>query len=368
LNNELLSSMPYSEEIQIGARPTLSSVEIHYDLPIIQNLFVDRHIAFFQTTFKERFEQGLSRSGRYLPMMQETLASMNLPKDLVYVALIESNFNVKATSRAKAVGPWQFIKGTGRRYGLRIDNWIDERRDPEKSTRAAANYLKDLYELFDSWPLAMASYNAGEGRVMRAMARTQAGDFWTLNELGALPRETRNYVPKFMAATMIAKNPEGYGFSVSYEVPVLYDEVEIWRPTSLQRVARAVGVSVDELKFYNPEIKKERTPPNYPGYRLKLPPGKKETFLEHFPRTKEVESVRVVRARGTARIKVTGKEGFAVKSRFDPSHQTHRVRKGETIDSISRKYGVSMKRILKANRLRKNSVIYAGRSLVIPRT
>ncbi len=370
-SNSTLLSHPVRQEENILPNQLIRSHpidstdhQIVSDLPIIQNNFVDNYITFFQTVFKGRLEQGLGRSGRYLPMMQETLAGLNLPKDLVYIALIESNFNVKAYSRAKAVGPWQFITGTGKQYGLRIDHWIDERRDPVKSTKAAARYLKDLYAIFNSWPLAMASYNAGEGRVMRAMARTQMDDFWTLSSVGALPRETRNYVPQFMAATLIAKNPAAYGFSVEYETPVPYDEIEIRKPTSLLTVARAAKISVEEIKTYNPELKKDRTPPNYPNYLLKLPLGTKATFLENIAKIKEVDhAVQTVRKIKSKKMKAVIQAELA---RGDSS-RTHQIRQGETIGSISRKYGVSMKQLLEANRLQKNSRIRIGRSLVIPK-
>ena len=151
-------------------------------MPIVVNNSVEAHLEYFKTRGREKFELWLSRSGRYIPMMKDILRKKELPEDLVYLALIESGFNPNAYSRAKAAGPWQFMKYTGKRYGLKIDWWIDERRDPKKSTIAAANYLTDLYNMFGSWDLAMASYNGGEGRVQRAMARTKTDDFWQLKK------------------------------------------------------------------------------------------------------------------------------------------------------------------------------------------
>ena len=316
------------------------SPEMTYDIPIVLNDLVTNYITFFQTRLRDRFEEWLARSGSYIPMMQQILKQHQLPEDLVFLALIESGFNPKAFSRAKAAGPWQFIKGTGKKYGLRIDQWIDERRDPVKSTVAAAKYLKDLYGMFGSWPLSMASYNAGEGRIMRAMARTKAEDFWELNSSSLRP-ETKNYVPKFMAATIIAKEPQKYGFFIDYHPPLVYDEVEVSKPVSFKTLAKAAGVSVAEIKTYNPELKKEMTPPKYPHYRLKLPPGAKERFAANFSPKTEKEIV------------IT-------------DSQKHRVQKGETISSISRKYEVSVKRILEANQLDRDSVIQAGRILLIP--
>ncbi len=334
---------------------TEGAMEISYDLPIIQNDFVEGYITFFQTVYKDRFQKGLSVSGRYIPMIHETLVELNLPKDLAYLPLIESNFNVHAVSRAKATGPWQFIKSTGRRYGLRINEYIDERRDPVKSTKAAVRYLQDLYKMFDSWLLAMASYNAGENGIKKAINRTQSNDFWELKESGKIPRETRNYIPKFMAATIIAKNPEAYGFSVEYQPPFLYDEVEINKPTSFHTIARAASISVEEIQAYNPELKRKKTPPNYPNYRLKLPPGKREIFLANISSVQGVQSEEP-------------EEPVQTVSPHPDGSYRHRIRRGETIGSISRKYDVSIKRLLIANRLRKNSVIYPGRRLVIPRS
>lgn len=332
------ASPPFSMQV-IPSDPLDPSIT--YDVPIVYNELVSDYIVFFQTRLREKFELWLARSGQYLPMMRDILREHQLPEDLVFLALIESGFNPKAFSRAKAAGPWQFIKGTGKKYGLRIDQWIDERRDPVKSTAAAAKYLKDLFGMFGSWPLSMASYNAGEGRIMRAMARTKADDFWELKQSRHIRPETKNYVPKFMAATIIAKNPQKYGFFIEYHPPFLYDEVEISKATSLKTIAKAAGVTLAEIKAYNPELKKEMTPPGYPRYRLKLPPGTRETFLANFTPGSEKEP-----------------KGNAV--------QKHRISKGETLYSIARKYDVSVGSLLQANELSRNSKIQAGHYLIIP--
>ncbi|MBI2903475.1 MAG: lytic transglycosylase domain-containing protein, partial [Candidatus Methylomirabilis oxyfera] len=189
---------------------SLSELDLSkFDVPIVLNEKVKAYIVFFQTEKKKLISEALDRSGRYLPMMREIFQEMGLPLDLVNLAYIESAFKYRAFSRAKAAGIWQFIKSTGRRYRLEINNWLDERRDPEKATRAAAAYLKELFGMFDSWPLALASYNAGEQRVQRARVRQGTDDFWSLK----LPRETQLFVPAFMAMTVIAKDPERYGFT-----------------------------------------------------------------------------------------------------------------------------------------------------------
>ena len=309
-----------------------------YDVPIILNSSVESHIDYFNTRIRDKFELWLSRSGRYLPLMKEIFKKNNLPEDLVFVSLIESGFNPYAYSRSRAVGPWQFMRGTGLKYGLRIDEWIDERRDPVKSTAAAANYLKDLYALFNSWPLALASYNGGEGRVGRAMAKSKADDFWDLRSTRYLHPETRNYVPKFMAATIIAKNPEKYGFTLTYDEPMQYDEVIIDRPTDLRLIAKVASVTYEDLKNLNPELKQGITPLRYENYRLKLPIGTKAVFEENFSKIPEWEK--------TVWLK-------------------HIVRRGETLSSVARKFGTTTATLRDINHLRRSSV-RIGATILVP--
>ena len=336
-NDHADTEMLVTGERQIINHPALSKKEreVTYDFPIVQNHSVDRQIFLFQTALREQIAKGLSRVSRYFMMIHEILEELNLPKDLVFLPLIESNFSTHAVSRAKATGPWQFIKGTARRYGLRMDQWVDERRDPVKSTRAAAAYLKDLHKMFDSWLFSLASYNAGENRIGRAIIKTRSADFWELRASGEIPRETQNYVPKFMAATIIAKNPEMYGFSsINYELPLRYDEIKIAKQTPLHLIAKATGISIEEIKMLNPELLKETTPPHYPDYLLKLPPGNKKVFRENI-----------------AKIKTS---------------QQHRVKWGETIGSIARKHNVSVKELRELNHIPKNGMIRAESLITIP--
>ena len=194
--------------------------EVEFDIPIVINAKVEEFVQFFQTTLKNRFSGWLGRSAKYIPSMKTLLKENGLPEDLVYLALIESGFNPYAYSRSKAMGPWQFIYLTGKRYGLKVTGWVDERRDPEKSTIAAAKYLKDLYDMFECWYLAAAGYNAGENKIVKAMKRYQTEDFWELAKYTYLKKETRDYVPQMIAAALIAKDPEQYGFtSIEYEEP-----------------------------------------------------------------------------------------------------------------------------------------------------
>jgi membrane-bound lytic murein transglycosylase D len=308
---------------------------VTYDVPIHWNTRVKQSIHFFQTQSRQVFSQWLSRSGRYIPMMRRILREYDLPEDLVYLAMIESGFNPHAYSWAHAAGPWQFISSTARLYHLKADWWVDERRDPEKSTRAAARYLKDLYEEFASWPLALAAYNCGEQRVKSATKKAGTDDFWELS----LPRQTRNYVPLFMAATAIAKSPELYDFSVEYEKPIEYDKVQIDECTDLRVVAECCEASYDQIKVLNPELRRWCTPPNYPGYQLKIPKGTGSTFLKNYALVPASEKI---------------------------TWQRHKIQRGETLSGIARRYGTSVSAIKEANSLRSSHRIIAGDHLLIP--
>ncbi len=251
-----------------------------FDMPIQVNKEVRNYIYYFSTDRKEIFSRYLSRSTRYLPMIKKVFAEYGLPEDLAYLALIESGYSNKARSSANAVGMWQFIRGTAVRYGLTVNDTIDERRDPEKATHAAAKYLLDLYKQFGSWYLAAASYNCGEGRVQREMDRNgNMKNFWDLSSNYSLPTETKNYVPQMIAATIIAKNPEKYGFKrIPYQPPLKYDVVKVTEPTSLRAAAVAATTSYEEICALNPELLRDATPSGYSAYLLKIPPGKKEAF------------------------------------------------------------------------------------------
>ena len=220
----------------------------------------------------------MSRSTRYLPMIKKVFAEYGLPEDLAYLAMIESGYTNTARSTASAVGMWQFMKGTGVRYGLTVDSYVDERRDPEKATNAAAKYLLDLYKQFGSWYLAVASYNCGEGRVQREINQnTDLKSFWELSNNYCLPNETKNYVPQMIAATIIAKNPEKYGFkNVRYQKPLKYDAIKVNESTSLQATAVAATTSSEEISVLNPELLRNATPGGVS--LLKIPPGKKRGF------------------------------------------------------------------------------------------
>ncbi len=252
-----------------------------YDFPITLNKEVEYFIDYFQTKIPKRFGLYLSRSTRYESVMRGILREYGLPEDLIYVALIESGFSCQAYSRAAAVGPWQFIKASAVRFGLKVDYWVDERQDPIKSTHAAAKYLRELYNEFGSWYLAAAAYNAGENKIRRALSRYQASDYWSIShqQRNYLANETKEYVPRVIAAAIIAKEPAKYGFGeVQYEPPLAFEEVPIDPGVSLNNVAKATGISPSELAALNPELRHGATPPSGAMYNLRVPMGSGHSF------------------------------------------------------------------------------------------
>jgi len=272
--------------------------------------------------------------------MKNVLKEHGLPEDLVYMSLIESGFNPYAYSRAKAVGLWQFMSMTGKRYGLRVNWWVDERRDPEKSTIAAARYLKDLYEMFACWYLAAAGYNAGEYKIINAIKRYRTEDFWKLTNYRYLKRETKDYVPLMIAAALVAKDPEKYGFTdVEYQEPLRYEKVKVPPLTDLSPIAKACETSIEEIKDLNPELRRGVTPPDETEYEIKIPYGKKDLFLENFEAMQPLE-----------------------KFQF----KTHSVKKGETLKGIAKHYRVDLDPLLEINQLKKTSPVSKGMILFIP--
>jgi len=310
-----------------------------YDIPVEMNDAVVAYIRFFQTDAREHFSKWLTRSTRYIPMMRKVLEREGLPLDTVYLAMIESGFSAYAYSFAKAAGPWQFVVGTSRRYGLLTDFWVDERRDPYKSTIAASKYLKELKARFHGdWYLAWAGYNAGEGKISRAIRKEKTTDFWRMMGRGrTLRAETKHYVPKLIAAALIAKHPERFGFHVDYDQPRDFEEVRVPDATDLHVVAKAAGIAFEELRDLNPELRRFCTPPG--GYTLRLPQAKRESFLAEY-------------------------EKLDAKDRL--SFTEHRVEKGEPLGKIARAYGVTEAAILRTNGIRSYRQIKPGRMLVIP--
>lgn len=324
-----------------------------YNVPIVLDPSVQGHIRFFNVAIRNRFEQWLIRLSHYRPLVDSIFTEFQLPSDLIYLSLVESGFNPHAYSRARAAGPWQFMKGTAKVYGLRVDSYVDERRDPVKSTVAAARYLRDLYDLFGTWPLAMAAYNAGEGKVMRALHTAQAESFSDIAKTRLIRRETKEYVPRFMAATIIAKNPDRYGFPQNDVRPHQFEEVIVRRPIHFKAIANVTGISYQELKVLNPELRRDATPPDDPEYRLKVPVGTREKVEQMLDRAPTHKFPPLP-------VQVKGRH---LKNEPDSGHW-YRVRVGDSLEKIAKRFNISVK-TLKSNNKLAGSTIRAGSRLVI---
>ncbi|HTY77253.1 MAG TPA: transglycosylase SLT domain-containing protein [Candidatus Bathyarchaeia archaeon] len=295
-----------------------------------------RFLEHFQTGYRRAIvERWIERSGRYAEMIQGVLRAKGLPEDLMFTAMIESGFNPLAVSRAGAKGLWQFMAPTARQYGLRVDRWVDERLDPEKSTVAAARYLRDLYATFGSWELAKAAYNAGEMKVMRAMSALGSRDFWDLTRGQVLRDETKNFVPAIQAATLIGREPERYGFSASQSGPIPYEIAPVPQGMQLATVALLAGVSLETLRELNPELSRKQTPPGG-SYNLKFPIGTSQRFMD--ARYREPKVVEIKRRRP----------------------EIHVVRSRETMGSIARRYGISATALARWNDLDERARLRPG--------
>jgi membrane-bound lytic murein transglycosylase D len=322
-----------------------------YDIPIVLDSSVQAHIRYFNTAIHGRFGEWLFRLSRYRPLVDTIFTEFNLPSDLVYLSLVESGFNPYAYSRAKATGPWQFMKGTAKVYGLRVDNYVDERRDPIKSTVAAARYLRDLYDLFGAWPLAMAAYNAGEGKVMRALHKARAESFSEISKTRLIRRETKEYVPRFMAATIIARNPDRYGFTQESAEPHQFDEAIITRPVHFRAIANVTSIPYEELRLLNPELRRDATPPGDETYHLKVPVGMKAKVEQLFDR---IPTYKFPQLPAKAQFVTAG-----------PS-RWYKVQVGDTLGKVSKRFRIPLKTLKTKNSL-SSPTIRPGDFLVISR-
>lgn len=324
-------------EVEMGASKFIVVDDRDGHIPLVRNKSVDQFISYFQNKGRRQFEIWLDRYFQYGPMLKKILNEYELPEELAYLAMIESGLNPKAYSRAKATGMWQFMYSTGKKYGLQRNWYIDERRDPEKATHAAAKFLLDLYKEFDHWYLALAAYNGGPGRVHRATRLHQTSDFWQLH---SLPRETRNYIPYYLAAAIIASNPTSYGFKTPKTKQHKYEVVEIKQSADLAVLANSAGTSLKILKAYNPELRQSATPVDV-VYQLKIPVGKKEQFVTNF-------------------------NSLPSDQRFAPQYVAHKVKRGESLWTISKKYRVSIHDLAAVNKIRNRHRLSIGQKLTIP--
>ena len=333
------NEVTYPVDPNIRAKAEAEVKATHSDLPLMMTDPVASYINYFSNRGRGTFESALARGGRYQEMIQRVLAEEGVPQDLIYLAQAESGFHPLAVSRAGARGMWQFMASRARGYGLERDWWVDERQDPEKATRAAARHLRDLYNQFGDWYLAMAAYNSGPGTVQQAVKRTGYADYWELYRRNVLPRETRNYVPIILAVTIMAKNPSQYGLEhVLAEKPVPYDVVEIKYGVDLRLVAECVDTSPTTLQDLNPSLLRWTTPQNEP-FALYLPVGTKDRYVTTISRIPEDKRV---------------------------SWRYHQVESGDTLSSVARAYHTTPKAIAQANNMDADNELAMGSKLIIP--
>jgi peptidoglycan lytic transglycosylase D len=324
---------------RLAAKAESELIRVHHDLPLTVNESVLQYLSFFTTPRGRAIvEHGLDRAGRYSDMIRHVLAQEGVPQDLIYLAQAESAFQPDAVSRAGARGIWQFMAPRGEEYDLDRSYWVDERSDPEKATRAAAQHFRDLYAMFGDWYLVMAAYNSGPLTVARAVQHTGYADFWQLQKLNALPKQTQNYVPIILALALVAKDPALYGIQVSPEKSEPVEAIHLDHPIDLHLVADASGTDFDDLRMLNPELLRSVTP-NEPGFTLKVPVGATKSFDENIAQVPQDKWT---------------------------SWRLHEVEDGETLTDVARHYRVTVSAIEAANHLEPHATVPSGFLLTVP--
>ncbi len=354
LEAALQDAEDHAEELPFALQPIqdlasfdVSRVKDRYDIPVEMQPLVAQYLGFFTGGGRKWFRRWMSRSTRYLPMMQPILESRGLPRDTVFLSMIESGFNTSARSWAAAVGPWQFIPGTAKRFNLKADFWVDERRDPVKATHAAARYLNELYGESGHWYLAWAGYNCGGGKIKRMIKQTGSTDFWVMSDDAqkkGFAKETKHYVPKLIAAALIAKHPEAFGFSMDefqFEQPLQWDDLKLTQPMDLEAIARAAETDLETIQTLNPELKRWCTPPasEKQPYQLRIPKGATAKFEENLKKFGSGERLNFV---------------------------LYKVKKGDTLSKIALENHSAAEAILKLNGLKSARSLRVNSELIVP--
>jgi membrane-bound lytic murein transglycosylase D len=341
---EDVDTMPAATDPSLQDTLAKELSQTKYEIPITVNEMVTKSLDYWMNAGRKHFVDGLLRSGQYRPIIEKVFREESIPLDLMYLAQVESLFRPHAVSRAQAKGIWQFGKGTAIRYGLKVTRDVDERSDPEKSTRAAARYLNDLFAMFKDWNLVLAAYNWGEGKVKRLIDSTGLTDFWQLVDLRRkLPTETKNHVPMIQASVILGRNPERFGLPTELDPPLKYAEVSVSKPIDLRAAARILSTSIDDLRKLNPSLRGLTTPANYPNFQLKVPVDSDPNIHEQLA--------------ALPMVKVKLPDEFSTR---------HKVRQGDTLARIAARYHVSVGALERANGISSKKKLSAGSWLQVP--
>ncbi len=350
IESAVVDELDHLDLTPLSADPSLQDplvvdlAQTRYEIPITMNEMVEKSLDYWLNSGRKYFVDGLLRSGQYRPIIEKVFREESIPLDLMYLAQVESLFKPHAVSKAKAKGIWQFERGTAIRYGLKVTRDVDERSDPEKSTRAAARYLNDLFAMFKDWNLALAAYNWGDGKVQRLIESTGLKDFWQLVDLRRkLPEETKNHVPLIQASVILARNPEKFGLPTDLDPPLQYSEVSVSKPIDLRAAAKVLSTSIDELKKLNPAIRGFTTPANYPNFQLKVPADSDPKIHDKLA------------ALPAARVKLP-----------DDLNSRYKVKSGDTLTRIAAKYNVSVAELARENNISVKKILKPGTWIRVP--